>query len=66
LVNTAADAIDEPVIEANTALAATVATPSPPLTRRSAQRATSKVSLPMSETLTSRPISTNSGTTPKK
>jgi hypothetical protein len=33
-VNTEAEAIDEPVIEANSALAATVAMPSPPRTLR--------------------------------
>ena len=39
-VNTEAEAIDEPVIEANSALAATVAMPSPPRTRRNIWSAT--------------------------
>jgi len=55
-----------PVIAANTAFAATVAMPSPPRTRRNTWFATSKVSLPMSEMLTSSPISTKSGTTPNR
>ena len=59
-------AAGEGAVAANSALAATVATPRPPFTRRSSQRATTKVSRPTSETLTSRPISTYSGTTPKK
>ena len=65
-VNTAADAMDDPVIAAKTAFAATVAIPSPPRTRRNAQRATWNVSRPTSDALTSKPISTKSGTTPKK
>ena len=54
-----------PVMAANTALAATVATPSPPRMRRKAWCATSKASLPMSAWETTKPVSTNSGTTPK-
>ncbi len=65
-MNTAAEAMEEPVTAANMAFAATVAMPSPPRTRRSSQRATTNVSLPTSETLTSSPMSTYSGTTPKK
>jgi hypothetical protein len=61
LVNTAAEAMDTPVTAANTALAPTVAMPRPPRTRRSRCCATSKVSLPTFEMLTSRPISTKSG-----
>ena len=55
--------MDIPVIDANTALAKTVAIPSPAITRRNNLWKTSKVSLPTLETVTSRPISTNSGTT---
>ena len=40
-VNTDADAIDEPVTDANSALAATVPMPSPPRIRRKASFATS-------------------------
>ncbi len=62
-VNTAADAMEDPVIAAKIAFAATVAMPRPPLIRRSIQRATSKVSRPISETPTRSPIITNSGMT---
>ena len=54
-----------PVMAANTAFDATVATPSPPRTRRSTWLATSKASLPTSARATRKPVSTNSGTTPK-
>jgi hypothetical protein len=64
LVKTAAEAIEMPVMAAKIALATTVATPSPPRTRRRSAWATSKISLPRSAVATSRPISTNSGTTP--
>ena len=64
-VNTAAEAIEMPVMAAKTVLAPTVAMPSPPRTRRKIWLATSKVSLPISATETNRPIRTNSGTTPK-
>ena len=64
LVKTAAEAIEMPVMAANTAFAITVATPSPPRMRRSMLLATSKMSLPRSAVATSRPIRTNSGTTP--
>ena len=55
-----------PVIEAKTALAKTVATPKPAVTRRSSRSKTSKVSRPTPEIVTSSPISTNSGTTAKR
>ena len=63
--NTAADAIEMPVIAANTVLAPTVARPNPPRIRRNARLATSKVSRPICASDTTSPISTNSGTTPK-
>ena len=66
LVNTEADAMVMPVMAANTALAATVARPRPPRMRRSSHWKTSKVSRPTPLTLTNMPISTNSGTTPKR
>lgn len=64
-VNTAADAIEMPVMAANTALACTVASPSPPRTRPNMRCAASKASLPMPAAETSMPISTKSGTTAK-
>jgi len=63
---TEADATEMPVIEANTALAKTVAMPSPAFTRRSIRSKMSNVSLPTPEIVTSRPISTNSGTMAKR
>ncbi len=65
-MNTAAEAIETPVTAANTALAPTVAMPSPPRTRASSACATSKVSFPTFETLTSSPISTKSGMVAKR
>jgi len=65
-VKTEAEAIEMPVIAANTALAATVATPSPPRRRANTRWATSKVSRPRFETDTRMPISTKSGTTPNR
>src|SRR3990167_9622522 len=57
--------MEMPVMAANTALDATVATPRPPRRRRNSWLATSKASLPMSARATRKPVSTNSGTTPK-
>ena len=65
-VKTEAEAMEVPLTAAKTALAKTVATPSPPRTLRKAWPATSKTSRPMPETPTSTPISTNSGITPKE
>ena len=53
-------------MEAKTALAKTVATPRPAVTRRSSRSKTSNVSLPTPETVTSSPISTKRGTTAKR
>jgi hypothetical protein len=58
-----AEAMETPVIAANTALAKTVAMPSPALTRRRSRSNTSNVSLPTPEAVTSSPIITKSGTT---
>ena len=63
---TAADAMEMPVIAAKMALAPTVDRPRPPRIRRNARLATSKVSLPIFASLTTSPISTNSGTTPNR
>ena len=64
LENTAADAIEIPVMAANTAFDNTVATPSPPRQRRNPREITAKVSRPMPLSDTASPIRTNSGTTP--
>ena len=65
-MKTAAEAIETPVIAAKMALAATVPTPRPPRTRRNTWLATSNASRPMPDSATMKPISTKSGTTPKK
>ena len=64
LVKIDAEAIEVPVQAANTALAATVAMPSPPRMRRMRSAATSNVSLPSRVAETKSPIITNSGITP--
>jgi hypothetical protein len=61
-----AEAMEIPVIDANTALAKTVAMPRPPVARRRSRWNTSNVSLPTPETVTRSPISTKSGTTAKR
>ena len=66
LENTAAEAIEMPVIEAKTALAATVAMPKPPRIFCKSQAATRNASRPISAASTIRPIRTNNGTTPKR
>ena len=55
-----------PVTAAKIAFAATVPTPKPPLILRNIALATSNASRPMPASDTMKPISTNSGTTPKK
>jgi hypothetical protein len=64
-VNTAAEAMEMPVMAANTALAATVATAQAAADAPEGLVATSKASLPTSAWATRKPVSTNSGTTPK-
>ena len=64
-VNTTADAIETPVIAAKIALATTVATPRPPAILLISHWQTSNVSRPILPRLTSIPMSTKSGTTPK-
>lgn len=55
-----------PFTAEKTALAPTVAMPRPPRTRRSIDEATSKVSRPIFDTSTNRPIRMNSGITPNE
>ncbi len=63
-LNTAAEAIEEPTIEAKIALAPTVAMPSPPRSLRSRPAATWKASRPTSAFSSTSPIMMNSGITP--
>ena len=65
-VDTAAEAIEMPVMEAKMALAPTVEMPKPPRSRPRKRVATSNVSRPILARLTTSPISSNSGTTPNR
>ena len=63
-LNTAAEAMELPVIEAKMALAMTVAMPRPPLILRSSAQETTNASRPTSALSSISPMMTNSGTTP--
>jgi len=65
LENTAAEAMEMPVIAAKTAFDSTVATPKPPRQLRIRRAMMANVSRPSPDSLTASPISTKSGTTPK-
>ena len=64
LLNTDAEAREEPVIEAKIAFANTVAIPRPPFSHLNALTASAKASFPTSPRSNNNPIKTKRGTTP--